>query len=124
MAKEELYNVGYLEDQDFDGGQLKVKNNLIVCLIWASWCGHCKTFLPEYQKLANEFKSSPSVMFCCIQQDGAKKSEKILGQRLKDIYPQFRGFPTVVYFKGGKLAGVLQDRTSTELKKDIARLTN
>lgn len=123
MAKEELYNVAYLEDEDVSGNQLKLKNNLVVCLMWASWCGHCKTFLPTYQKLAVQYKDSPSVMFACIQQDGSRKSEQRLGQRLRELYPGFRGFPTVVYFKGGKLAGTLEQRTEAALRADITRLS-
>lgn len=101
----ELQNVGYLEDVDFDSnGNLinsQIKDKVVVILIFASWCGHCKNFKPIYQEFATKMNGS-NVFVAAIQDDGERESEKRLMKKIKTIKSDFRGFPDVVLYKNGR----------------------
>lgn len=92
-----LNNVVYLENEDFapDG---KFRHRLgkdVVVLIWASWCGYCKSIKPTYQQFANS-NIKDKVVVACIQADGNTDGEKELGKRIRTMIPGFQGFPTIV----------------------------
>lgn len=111
----ELYDVAYLEDMDFDqNGNLinpEIKDKVVVILIFASWCGYCKKFKPDYQEFANKMKGS-NVFVAAIQDDGERETEKRLMKKIKTIKPDFRGFPDIVLYKNGRRVNKdLQDRS-------------
>jgi thiol-disulfide isomerase/thioredoxin len=95
--------IAYLEDQDFDKkGNLVVNipsNMPVVVMLQSSWCTHCKTAKPEFQSFANATKGR---VFCAtVQVDGERESEKALGERIKIIKPNFRGFPDYLLYNNG-----------------------
>jgi hypothetical protein len=53
---------------------------------------------------------------CCIDgsREGVRQSERSLVSRIKEIIPDFRGFPTIVMFKGGKLVKTYQGERKAE----------
>jgi thioredoxin domain-containing protein 5 len=119
----DLQNVGYLEDIDFSDKELKIKDNVIV-FIHASWCGHCKTAHPEYQKLANEMVGDKNIKVAAIQSDGARESERNLGKKLNAIIDGFQGFPTIVFYKNGNVVDKMNGpRTLENFKKFIKKNT-
>lgn len=103
-------NVSYLEDFDFSFNNSILKpsqanpDNVYAVMIFADWCGHCVRFMPEYKNLASMLKDSP-IKLCCIDgsREGPRESERNLLKRIKEIVPNFIGFPTIVIFKAGKL---------------------
>lgn len=101
----ELMNVGYLEDFDFDSNGRLINKDIpndkpVVIMIFASWCPHCVSTKPEFQKFANEMKDK---VFCAaIQADGERESEKKLMEKIESIKPGFRGFPDFVLYKNGE----------------------
>jgi thiol-disulfide isomerase/thioredoxin len=123
MAEKIFYgNVGYLEDTDFSGDILNCSvgnNKLHMIFIFSSWCPHCISAFPEYDKFATYIgKDNKNVRMLCIQADGSRESEKNLGKQLGKIIKGFRGFPTIVIYQGGKLKDTLKgERTFDGLKK-------
>jgi len=97
--------VAHLEDHDFDSQGNLVnpdipRDQVVVVMAQASWCPHCTTAKPHFQEFANKHQGK---MFCAtIQADGDRESEKKLGQRMKKLKPNFRGFPDYMLFVGGK----------------------
>jgi thiol-disulfide isomerase/thioredoxin len=63
----------------------------------ATWCGHCKNFLPIYHEVASEIATSNSgrVKFWKVAQD-------VLVQSTEPPQVPIRAFPTVAVFKDGK----------------------
>ena len=61
--------------------------NGTITLYYAPWCGHCKHFMPEYDKFAGIAKTNnPSLL---VNKVDCTKTE----------CPKIRGYPTVFYEK-------------------------
>ena len=110
----QFYGIIHLEDQDFnDDGTLKelpkpYNNKPVIVMTFATWCGPCKMTKPEYKKLKemNE-KGENNFVVACINGSGkgTLPSEQKLMDRIKDIFPNFRGFPHIAVFdSNGKLS--------------------
>jgi thiol-disulfide isomerase/thioredoxin len=100
--------IGYLENDDFDNnGQLfnkilRAKKIPIVIMVQASWCHFCKISKPAFQDYAD--KTNSNEVFCAtIHADGDRQSEKDLGERIKTIIPEFKGFPHYALYMNGVL---------------------
>lgn len=98
--------VGYLENSDFDNNGallnpiLRHKKSPIVIMVQASWCGYCKESKPVFQEYAN--KTNRNQVFCAtIHADGERQTEKDLGERIKTIIPDFKGFPHYALYMNG-----------------------
>ena len=117
-----MNNVAYLEDGDFDQkGNIINKdipcNMPVVVMMQASWCPHCKHATPDFDKFADLYKGQ---VFCAtIQSDGERKSEKELGERIKEtIKTNFRGFPDYALYIGCKRVNKeISGRSVEDLKK-------
>ena len=111
----ETLNVARLEDFDFNGDVLiPSKDNpdkLYVVAIIAEWCGHCKKFVPEYAKLSQALNGDDKIVCCMINcskdkpDNDIRQSEIDLAKSVKagKIIKNFKGFPTLCFFKNGKL---------------------
>jgi protein disulfide-isomerase A1 len=57
---------------------------------YAPWCGHCKTFAPDYEKLANKVSHLGNLVVAKIQGDENDTPVKV------------EGYPSIFYFASGK----------------------
>lgn len=118
------HKIMHLENEDFDNnGRLvlpdKYSGKLCVIMVFAVWCGHCKTTKVEHAKLPDLLGDNVVVAAINGSGDGTNNSEKALMKRLKNIIPDFRGFPHIVVFgKDGKLLGSHEGKRTAE---DIAK---
>jgi thiol-disulfide isomerase/thioredoxin len=94
----------YLEDQDFtNDGKLNLPENLLnkpsIVMVFATWCGPCRSTKPHYAELFRELQGK-DVVVACINGSGETtlESEQNLMKRLKDIIPDFKGFPHIALF--------------------------
>jgi thiol-disulfide isomerase/thioredoxin len=71
-------------------------------MLAANFCGHCTSAKPDYQAAA---KKHPEIFFATIQGDSENPEEQKLSQRLGQMFPDFKGYPTFVGFKNGKFMG-------------------
>jgi thiol-disulfide isomerase/thioredoxin len=114
--------VAYLEDQDIDAtGNLIApgipKNKPVVVMVQVGWCPHCTEAKPAFQEFAN-WAEKNDIFTATIQPDGERESEKTLGQRIKNIVPDFKGFPHyVLYINGKPVNKQVQGRSVEDLKK-------
>lgn len=83
------------------------KNSIV--LFHASWCGHCTRFMPEYERLAEEAKTSlPGVHVTRI--DFAKYGEQVRKMNVGDnlmaggVAAHVKGYPTVAFFSEQKMS--------------------
>lgn len=84
----------------------------LVLEVHAPWCGHCKSFLPTYKKLAKRFAKVDSVVIA--QFDGtANEHEKL----------EIKGFPTVLFYPAGSSTPITYEgeRTIKDLTKFIKK---
>jgi thiol-disulfide isomerase/thioredoxin len=106
--------VFYLQNDDLDdNGDIlnsKIPTDIpMVVIVQASWCGHCTTAKPHFQKFADETEGD---VYCCtIQKDGVQKGESELGGRVSEFDDSFKGFPHYMLYRGGKrVEGTLKNR--------------
>jgi thiol-disulfide isomerase/thioredoxin len=89
-----------LKTSDFkiakNGVYINNLNQPAMLLIWASWCGHCHRFIPNFNEICNKLGDK----FPClsIESEELNKSSK-LNQAL-----DFKGFPTIKFIdQNGKI---------------------
>lgn len=82
-----------LTDDNFDS-YIK-ENPHVLVMFYAKWCGHCKSFMKTYSKLAASLEAA---------KDSTKivKIDADLNRKVNAIY-KIRGFPTFKYFNQGKI---------------------
>lgn len=93
MQESTLVDDGVLEltDETFDA--VFSKHSAIMVEFHAQWCAHCKKLAPEYAKAADLLKLQNSDYLLA----------KIDSTENKKVTDRFavRGFPTMLFFKGG-----------------------
>ncbi|WP_119275119.1 thioredoxin TrxA [Taklimakanibacter deserti] len=81
-----------VSDSSFDADVLKADGPVVVDF-WAEWCGPCKMIAPALEEIAKEL--GPKVKVVKINIDDNPKTPSQYG---------VRGIPTLMLFKGGKVA--------------------
>lgn len=109
--------VAYLLASDFtkDGNLVPslLSNGPVFVMIQATFCGHCTTAKPEFQKIAQE-----NIVKCMTIQ-GDEPKQKELVDKLDIIYPGFQGYPSYMLFtQHGKIPYAGQ-RDYNSLKKFV-----
>jgi thiol-disulfide isomerase/thioredoxin len=78
-------------------------------LIHATWCGHCKRFMPEYNKISMKLKSE----FPCLEIEESVLKQNPAAMKALNI----QGYPTLKFFnKDGK---IIEDYDGQRNEKDI-----
>lgn len=72
---------------------LKASDLPVVVDFWASWCGPCKSYGPEYEKASKE---NHNAVFLKINTESEQQLSAELG---------IRGIPCTIIFKNGKEVG-------------------
>ena len=134
MPHEPLFHnkIMYLEDCDFTkDGRLSLPSpyngKISLVMMFASWCGHCQKAKEHFSKIPELLGND--VVVCVINGSGKGKSsqsEQDLMKRVKNITPDFRGFPHIVVFgKDGKLLGSHEgQRTAEEIVKTVHKYSS
>ena len=65
------------------------KNTINIMVFTATWCGHCTSFRPTWERLQNEFGNDLNF----INYDSDKDKDKVTEWKI-------RGFPTVIFQDG------------------------
>ena len=89
-----MAGVGVLEvnDANFDQEVLRSEQPVLVDF-WAVWCGPCKAIAPMVDGVAATYAGKLKVAKVNVDQNGATPSRYGI-----------RGIPTLLFFKGGKVA--------------------
>jgi thiol-disulfide isomerase/thioredoxin len=86
-----------------DGGDGKQ-----LLIVKASWCGHCKTAMPDFERLvkASPVKLGDGSSVKIRMLDEKKDKDEVAGLNVK-------GFPTILYVDGGNRMEYSGERTYT-----------
>lgn len=87
--------LGIATDNNFEDEVLKSAKPVLIDF-WAPWCGPCKAIGPIVEELAGQLKDSVKVMKLNIDEN--QKTAVNFG---------VRSIPTLILFKGGKVADTL-----------------
>jgi len=88
-------NILEIDDDTFDPQVLKSDQPVLVDL-WAPWCGPCNSIEPVVEKLAEAYGDHIRFTRCNVDHN----------PKIPDKYG-IKGIPTLMFFKGGKLADKL-----------------
>jgi thiol-disulfide isomerase/thioredoxin len=97
MNHQKIKNIT-LDDISIINDKCVIKNSICqntpgIFLIHAEWCGHCKRFLPTYEKISEMLNKEHvlNVPLVALESEELKDNDKV--EKLN-----FRGFPTIKFF--------------------------
>jgi thioredoxin 1 len=104
--------LGVATDNNFENEVMKSDKPVLIDF-WAPWCGPCKAIGPIVEELAGQFKDSVKVMKLNVDEN--QKTAVNFG---------VRSIPTLILFKGGKVADTLvglvpKERLEAFVKKGL-----
>ncbi|MBK7131887.1 MAG: thioredoxin [Bacteroidales bacterium] len=79
-------------DSNFDELVMKSDKPVLVDF-WAEWCGPCRMVGPIIEEISNEYSGKALVLKCDVDSNPGVAAKFGI-----------RNIPTVLYFKGGKIA--------------------
>jgi thiol-disulfide isomerase/thioredoxin len=111
----------YNDSVDMDGKLvIDTEGMYMIVMCQASWCGHCTTAKPVFEKLANELTGM--VVFATIDCSGnLEPKQQKLADRVGKLFG-VRGFPTFLCFDtNGDMVKDFNvgDRSSTSIMKSL-----
>ena len=83
------------------------KNKLNIIDFWATWCGPCVRFAPEFEKLSHEY---PTINFFKIDVDESKELSKFF---------KIECMPTFIFIKNNQLVNKIEGADLKEIVKII-----
>lgn len=72
------------------------ENKPALFLCYADWCGHCRSFLPTWQRIKKSLQASKDINVVEVSYDHME----LLPRALQNI----RGFPTIQIVRNGKVS--------------------
>lgn len=102
-----------LNDANFDN--FVADKDTVLLEFYAPWCGHCKQFAPEYEKIANALKENdPPIPVAKID----ATSESTLASRFG-----VSGYPTIKVLKKGQAVDYEGSRTQEEIVAKVKEIS-
>jgi len=104
------------------------KNPVIVGLVHANWCGHCKQLMPEWNRMEENISKNPKINNMC-------KIVKIESEHINEELPKYsemtqqknipvQGYPTIFMIKQNRMIDMYGgERNAEALERWISQAT-
>jgi thiol-disulfide isomerase/thioredoxin len=79
-------------DNNFENNKINLKKPGLL-LVRADWCGHCKRYMPTYEKLAKMFPQDGDFLIVHIESEEVKKPN---ASKVLENFVEY--FPTMLFF--------------------------
>lgn len=82
---------------------------VIIGLVYAEWCGHCKALKPEWEAFKTALEKEPKLSNKCdvfeVEDSDSMKATKLqsMNKKIKGGEIQVNGFPTLFKISGGSV---------------------
>lgn len=102
-----------------NGGKGRVKpSGKTLCLFHASWCSHCQTLMPEWEKLCNDPKNTKRFEIVTVEDSDLDKQAKLdaFNSKIKNGNKlELNGFPTIACVSNGVLHNYTGERSADKI---------
>lgn len=108
---EQIQETGHVANADSN-------KKVVVVLIHAKWCGHCKRLEPEWNSMKDSLdnNANQNVIFEEIESEELDKKLPLVSKTYMNGKPlEYRGFPTIGTIRNGKFEMYGGGRTAPEL---------
>lgn len=97
----------------------KSSKPVTIGLVYAEWCGHCKSLKPIWKKLKHSLSPSKNFNIFELENSDANKEAKLksVGKKTRGGSIQVNGFPTLFKILNGKVEYYNGERTLDALLK-------
>ena len=107
-----------LSKEGFESSAEELEDNVAaqksVVLFYADWCGHCKKFMPAWDKISTELNDSQTTTKFMKVECG-KPAENPSHATIMEKY-KIQGYPTILVFENGESTEYKGDRTMEGLQ--------
>lgn len=99
---------------NFNFNQCGGAENITITLYKAEWCGHCKSFAPEWQRLQSMVKGMSNITLKTC--DDQNNKAEIAALKDKNL---FKGFPTIIITRSSQDKEYKGDRTAEAILASV-----
>jgi thiol-disulfide isomerase/thioredoxin len=94
----------------------KRKSNIIVCKVYADWCGACTAAKPEWDKMTKKLHKKKNVNVFEIEEKQIEPKLKEL-EKAHNVKIDVTGYPTIFKISNGKLSYYEKERSADKMSE-------
>uniref|UniRef100_A0A6C0KMK1 Thioredoxin domain-containing protein n=1 Tax=viral metagenome TaxID=1070528 RepID=A0A6C0KMK1_9ZZZZ len=115
----------YLAKEGFESSPQNLESDVAsqksMVLFYADWCGHCKKFMPEWNKLSSLWNDKSDKNVKMMKVNCGNASEDKTQADIMEKY-NIKGYPTILVFENGTATEYSGGRKSSELEEYLNSL--
>ena len=96
---------------------MKKGSKIVVGLVFAHWCGHCKQLMPEWNAMAKQMKMHKNKYEVYEIEDSDKDTKLDKLNKMYSVHIEIDGFPTIFKIKNGHLSYYKGERKMNPMQK-------
>lgn len=115
----------YLAKEGFESSPDTLENDVAsqktMVLFYADWCGHCKKFMPQWNKISSMWNKKSDKKVKMMKVNCGNASENKTQSSLMEKY-NIKGYPTILLFENGNATEYSGNRNEKDLENYLNSL--